>query len=297
MQHIPSGAKKEGVNMVKKETWKYLAVIFIVAGIVFFAYSFTFNPIASSVTTKSVTLSAWTAPSFTHAERAKRFSFFNILELNPNQLDQKQEILGPPGENTYAIGISSFGPLFIGQEVKNEREPMYGFSVCVGRLNVPTEPLYVGIMIEGLLCPPYLYDLSNWDWVGMITPDILPESGTLYWLTVEFSDPLDIPAEDNFYIVAISEDNNQDGNSWAWGYGGNTDTYPRGYNYYWSEDEWSWLGTTWGDCMFRTYTTESTPQDPPSITVTSTYQVVASFLGSFSLLGAVVSGAKYFMVA
>lgn len=288
---------------IKKETWKYIAVIFIVAGIVFFVYSFTFNPIASGVTTKSASLSTWTVPTFTRVERVKSFSFFNILDINSNQLDQKQETFGPPGENIYAIGISSYGPLFIGQEVRNEREPMYGFSVCVGRHNVPTEPLYVGIMIEGLLYPPYLYDLSNWDWAGKITPDIFPKSDTLYWLTAEFLDdagepaPLDIEAEDNFYIVAISEDNNQDGNSWAWGFGGNTDTYPRGDNCWWCESEWYWDNAAYGDCMFRTYTTESTPQDPPSITITSTYQVVASFLGSFSLLGAVVSGAKYFTVA
>jgi len=283
--------------MMKKEVWKYLAAILAVVAVVFFAFSLTFTQIASGVTTKTATPSAWISPSFTHVERAKSFSFFNILALNPNQLDQNQETFGPQGENIYAIGISSYGPLFIGQEVRNERSPMHGFSVCMGRLNVPTEPLYVGVMIDGLLYPPYLYDFDNWDWVGKITPDILPDSGTLYWLTVEFSTPLDIPAEDNFYIVAISEDNNEDGNSWAWGFGGNTDTYARGSNCWWSESEWYWSSAAYGDCMFRTYTTESTPQDPPSITITSTSQVVSSFLGAFSSLGAVVSGVKYFTVA
>lgn len=290
--------------MVKKETWMYLAVIFVVVGLVFFAYSFTFTQIASPVTAKSeVVPSAWKVSPVTHAEKAKSFSFFNILDINPNQLDQKQETFGPQGENIYAIGISPYGPFFVGQEVRNEREPLHGISICVGRMGIPTEPLYVGVMIQGLLFPPYLYDLDNWDWVGTITPDIFLDEYTLYRLTSEFLDkegkpaPLDIPAGSNFYIVAISLDNNHDGNSWSWGFGGNTDTYPRGSNYCWSESEWEWTGTTWGDCMFRTYTNESTPQDPPSITITSTNQVVASFLGSFSLLGAVVSGAKYFMVA
>lgn len=283
---------------MKKEVWIYLAVILVVAGLVFFVYSFTFTQIASPVTAKSeVVPSAWKVSAITHTEKAKSFSSFNILDINPNQLDQEQETFGPQGENIYAIGISPYGPFFVGQEVRNERSPMYGISICVGRMGIPTETLYVGVMIQGLLFPPYLYDLNNWDWVAGITPDIFPDEYSLLWLTAEFTPPLNIPAGSNFYIVAISLDNNQDGNSWAWGYGGNTDTYPRGSNYCWSESEWEWPGTTWGDCMFRTYTTEAAAQDPPSITITSTNQVVASFLGSFSLLGAVVSGAKYFMVA
>lgn len=300
MPHTPNGAKKGtggGKIRIKKEVWKYLAIGLVVVSMVFFVYSFTFNPIASGVTTKSTSLAAWTIPSFKNVESAVPFSFFDLMTLNPNQLDQKQETLGPPGTNSYAIGISPYGPFWVGQGVRNERSPLYGFSVAVGKFGTPTSPLYVGIMARGLLFPPYIYDFRNWDGVGRITPDILPNEGIFYWVTFEFSTPLSIPAGSNFYIVAVSDDNNHDGNSWGWGYGGDTDTYPRGSNYCWSESDWEWSSTTWGDCIFRTYTTEGASQDPPSITITSTYQVVSSFLGAFSLLGAVVSGAKYFMVA
>ena len=86
--------------MMKKEVWMYLAAVLAVVAVVFFAFSLTFNQIASPVTAKSeVAPSAWTVSAVTHTEKAKSFSFFDILTIKPHQLDQEQDILGLQGDN------------------------------------------------------------------------------------------------------------------------------------------------------------------------------------------------------
>ncbi|GAH00348.1 unnamed protein product [marine sediment metagenome] len=52
------------------------------------------------------------------------------------------------------------------------------------------------------------------------------------------------------------------------------------------------------DTVFTTYTESDVPPPPPPdtpvITITSTYNVVAQAMGILTLIGAVISGTKYF---
>lgn len=273
--------------MEKKKIWKCVFAIFIGLSIVFFSFNYLFNPMASAVTSKSSQKTDFELMSM--PDSISSFGY-HLQAIYPNALDQSQETLGPPGEQIYAIGVNSMGALWVGQEVVNDREPLNGFSVVFGRHGSPSDPLYVGIMIGSLLEPPALYDFSNWDWAGQVTAAIFPNQDVLYWITADLSgNPLQISAGQSFYIVAVSNDINNDDDFWVWGYGGNSDTYPPGLNH-WFDGQWA--SAPWGDCMFRSYTISGGQTTPPTISISIQSQVT-TIMAIVSLLGAFVSGTKY----
>ena len=274
---------------MKKKLWLYMAIAFAIAGILLFTYAFTFDTVSA---VKSATI----FHQYTFEAKLKHMKYLDMVSiqsLDPDQLDQSQEQIGNDVK-AYAIG-----PMWVCQGVKNDRSPIYGFSMILGEYHegVPTtEPIYIGIT-SSLLTGSQLYDLDNWDAVGYMNPGTLPEIGVFYWVTYELNTPLNIPAGQTFYIIAISEDQSYgDVNWWQWATAGDLgDVYPRGSNYVYNGESWD---DSWRDMCFRTYTTPNGGNgdgEPLQITITSNYQVAAQFIGSLSLLGAVVSGTKYFM--
>ena len=144
-----------------------------------------------------------------------------------------------------------------------------------------------------------LLDLNNWEVAAYMDPGTLPEKDVFYWITLDISDnPINFPAGTTFYMVAVCEDYSYGDDNWgSWGTSFELgDTYPGGSNHVYNFNEEVWDVKPY-DMVFRTYTTPNGNGNggPPQITITSSYQIAAvKLLGSFSFLGAVISGTKYF---
>jgi len=271
---------------MKKKNWMHLTITFVVAGLsllVFSVYGFP-SPERNTISTSQQGFMG-------DIKEPVRADNIVITSFDPKDLDQVQTSM-PNGLNI-AIGTGGGYGNWVMQTGWNDREPLTGFAMGLAEHGTCTEPLYIGLMYS-------TQNPENWDywrWYGRLDPGVLPEKDTYYWLGYDFeNNPLIPPinAGTVWCITAVSMDSPGDGNWWTWGCN-DQQSYARGTAKIWGGLETWWQDIPY-DMTFKTYTVEGGVGEEPTITITSTNQVVASFLGSFSLLGAVVSGAKYFMV-
>lgn len=267
---------------MKKKIWLYLTTMFTVFGIVFLVYS------VYAVSPEHSTISVSQQAFIGSIEEYAHVNNLIITSLDPEDLDQAQTSM--PGGLNIAIGSGSSGyGSWIMQSGYNDRYPFTGFQIGLAEHGTTTEPIYVGVML-GKLDPQ---DENNWAVIARLDPGVLPEKDTFYWLGLDLEDdPLSIGPGQNWYLLAISMDDPVDGNWWMWGCS-DQQPYPRGTAMAFDGSNWHDMPY---DMTFKVYTVEGGEPEEPEITITSNYQVVSQFLGSLSLLGAVVSGVKYFTV-
>lgn len=261
---------------MKKEHWMYMTVIlFTAAMLLMFGSFYAASP--NIITTPQYNFIG-------SIDEPIHMDNIAILSLDPDALDQVQT----SGDNSVAIGSSSW----LMQSGYNDREPFTGFLMCIAEHGTTTQPIYIGVMLS----PLDPQDWDNWAFVGVLNPDVLPKKDTFYWIGFDLeSDPLPIDAGEDWYLLAMSMDDPSDGNCWAWKID-DQQSYSRGTAMAFDGNNWH-SGPY--DMAFKTYTIEGNGggDGEPSVTITSTYQVaVYQFLGSVSLLGAVISGTKYFLV-
>ena len=272
---------------MKKENWKYLTMVLVIAGVL--------SLIFSSISAHPTELSS----SHPIVDKTKNYEMINggtrqasiFAEIDPDDLDQLQNQL----DAAFKIGVGSTGCSIL-QPVVNDREPMTGFQVIVARHGTPSSDLWFGIMYPHRRCP---FDGQNYMIASSLTPAHFPNSDTFYWAGMDLSDyPLDIPSgTPALNIVVMSVDDPDDDNYWFWGCS-TTNTYPNYHPYGWNVNEEEWqddiLPDAWNkDMCFATYTSAGGSGDIPEITIATTTWVTAG-LGIFSLIGAFLSGSKYF---
>lgn len=274
---------------MKKNKWKYIAIFFLAAAVAFITVPFAVG--ANSIMVLDVESAEDMNNYKITVKRAKPASL-GFLTIDPDYLDQENT-----GYNFgLRIGLFSETNGIFGQEVTNDRSPITGYSVAVGRAQFPSEPLYFGIM-DGNKDPT---KWANWHSVHKLSANQLPEQGVFYWFSADFSDnpisgnycfivffseqPYVYPPND-MWLLPVVEDN----------------PYSRGrlLNWDWNNDMWF----DWGagpahhgiDCNFRTYTTESGGGgEHPSIVINVTGWSVVSYVSGFSsFLFAMVSASKY----
>lgn len=274
--------------MKKKKLWKYITMIFTIAGIGLWIFSAVGMGMDSIIESGVSSHRTFDEPS------SLQINNIVITSFDPRDLDQAQETTGSPNGICIGYNPSQGYGYWAMQLGYNDREPLTGFQVAILEHGNPTKPIYIGIM-RGQLDPAAWV---NWIWYGYLNPGSLPQKDVYYWVGADFSNnPIDIEAGEEWYIAVISIDPTTGNNHWAWGC--NPDNpYPRGNLLNWDVTWKNIAGTPDFDGCFRTYTTEGQqpPQEPPAITITSNYQIISQFLGSLSLLGAVISGTKYSMV-
>lgn len=276
---------------MKEKNWKYLTIVLVIAGVL--------SLIFSSVTAFPAEMpidSTYNIPTTYEVRNVDFVKAYIIVDFDPNKLDQLQDSLGV----SYRIGTGNMGVSIL-QPVANNREPMTGFQVAIGRHGSPSSDLYMGIMYPFTVpCYNHPYDGQNYIIAGNVAAVAVPQPDTFYWFGIDCSDyPLDISSgSPPLGIVLFSTDDTTDGNYWMCGAGtGNPYSayQPRG----WSNIADQWLEGVLveghnHDMCFATYTTAGGGGDEvPSITISTTTWVTTS-LGIFSLIGACLSGSKYF---
>ena len=268
---------------MKKRKWQYLTIMFLAAGIITLTLSFI-----TPVSTPSPAQYQITATPI-EIDIPRNYIPLRITPtVDPEHLDQYS---CETTENHWIISVST---VWILQEFVNEGEPLEAFSVIVTEYLSPTHPLVIGV-VDSKMPIDELSNLDNWECYGVLQPNTLPSDWPdFYWITADFSNnPIPIPAGQMYYIAAASGVINI-----AQGYFGlayNGDCYPdyTSWDYYFPEEQYY---DTLSDICFATYTTTGGGGEPPQVTITSTYQVMTQFSASLFLLGAVISGTKYFMV-
>jgi hypothetical protein len=270
---------------MKKENWKYLTIVLVIAavGLLIFS-SVTAFPSEMSVN------QTHTGETYEAINIGTQNAYI-ITDFDPNELDQVQDSLSV----YYKIGVGSHGCSIL-QPVVNDREPMTGFQVAIAKHGTPSSDLYIGIMYPTYGNP---FDGQNYMIAGAISASDVPQADTFYWFGMDCSDyPLDISSgPPALAIVLMSTDNPDDSNYWMWG-GGSGDPYPTYRPRGWSTQDNAWqndmlpdAGTI--DMCFATYTTSGGGGEVPTITIATTTWVT-TISGIFSLIGAFLSGSKYF---
>lgn len=280
---------------MKKKTWQYITLVFTVVGISLWVFSAvpvigSHAPSATSyITLSDIDIDKWDM-DVTNIQRLE------ILSIDPETLDQAQDIIN----QYFKICLGGDG-YWMCQSIKNYREPLTAFSVGIGRHGTPWSPTGINGLFIGIMDPlGNPEDPDDFIFVGYIPPEAIPEDDVFYWMSVDLSsDPIDIPPETFFKIVVISFSMPHTEGYWMLGTSGTQNPYDRGVLASWDFTNNWWDCTQIGcgyDMCFATYTVESDgpPPDAPVITITSTSQVVSQVFGSLSLLGAAVSGIKYY---
>ena len=109
----------------------------------------------------------------------------------------------------------------------------------------------------------------------------------------------EIIASDNFGITAFSEDASYPDSFWTWALS-DSNPYAGGLGrYYGNDDTWQSIRDGVTDFCFVTYTIPNgsppPPPEPPVITISTTSTVTMAF-GGVSLLAAVITGSRYFIL-
>ncbi|MBS3748180.1 MAG: hypothetical protein KGY67_00585 [Candidatus Thermoplasmatota archaeon] len=276
---------------MEKKNWKIITIMLIVFAVFLLIYPVVSQPDASNTVKINHDMSGTKNIRIRKAETPTIFT-----DLSNNQIDQFQDVLG---NEVKSVAV---GPSWVCQGVVNDRRPMYGFSILIGEHGTSSEPLIFGLMnarLEG----NDLYDTSNWDVVAVLNPDTLPEKDTFYWVSVEFDGSIHYAEDELFQIVAVCEDYGYEDNTWFfWGVSGDKGSvYSRGRAWKYVNDKWE-VWSDAGDTTFITYTTETDeppddepdPDNPPDLDVSFSTTVLSQTIGVFSLVGALVSGSKFY---
>jgi hypothetical protein len=272
---------------MSKKNLKYLTIGSLIIGIIVISYSVVGLTIHQSFRSNFTISEDFT---ITHVDGILRIDKYYDLDINQNQLDQIQD-----NNNN---GAHHMNPT-VCQSIKNDRSPMYGFSIMLGIHGNPTKPMVIGLM-SSLLTGDNLFDVDNWDWIATISPSIFPSKDTMYWLTAEFTSPINYEPGKTFYLACLDIDNSyEQGNYFKWGASGEGpgDTYENGKTYGYDGSKWvEWSYNQVGDTCFKTWTTESTqpPPNEPDISINITTNVITASIGIGCIAVSVVSGTKYF---
>lgn len=271
---------------MRKGHWKYLSLTLSIVGIFLILLSMffpaTFQEAGRAAYGQTVTSTFGVGEADGIQIAADGLLTVTPADLDPNNLDQHWETYS----HAYAVG-----PMWYLQSFKDIRCPMLGFSVLISRTEViPEEPLIIGLVASQLEGAD-LYDTSNWLVAGSLPADALPDQNW-YWISLEFS--LIVQPEETCYIVCVSNDMDpNDEHYWRWAVQYPTGGYDRGQFFIYDFDNEEWTGRNYDAC-FRTYSAGWLPPEPPIVQIASSYTVVSQFFGSLSLIGAVISGIKYF---
>jgi hypothetical protein len=270
---------------IKDKYWKYATITLMIVGIASLflsnATAFPYEMSVNQVTDKSKTYEMINVGTL---------SAYIIADLDPDEIDQVQDTLSV----YYRIGVGDYGCSIL-QPAVNDREPMTGFQVAIGRHGTPSSALYIGIMYPNYGSP---FDGQNYMIAGSLQAANVPQSDTFYWFGIDCSNyPLDISSgPPALGIVVMSTDDPDDSNYWMWG-GGSGNPYPtyrpRGWNTQdnaWQNDMLPDASTI--DMCFVTYTTSGGGGDIPVISITTTSWVTAN-IGFACLIAAAVSGCKW----
>jgi hypothetical protein len=275
---------------IKDKHWKYATIILMIVGIAsLFLSNVTAFPSEMPVDSTYNTIRNPELKNFDSIKNA-----YIITDFDPDELDQVQDSLAV----YYKIGVEGWGCPIL-QPVANNREPMTGFVVAIGKHGSPSSALYMGIMYPFTYpCNNNPYDGQNYIIAGAVEVDDVPQDDHFYWFGIDFSDyPKDVlSGPPPLGIVLFSTDDTTDGNYWMWGAGtGNPYTayQPTG----WADNRNEWMESMLlegadHDMCFATYTTSGGGGDVPVITITTTSWVTAN-IGVACLIGAAISGCKY----
>jgi hypothetical protein len=219
------------MDLMEKKHWLIAAISFIVIGTILIVY--TVIPMDNIIQPGMYNN---TAPlDLSDISKAKSANQY-IVELDPGELDQSQEIR----EGAVIIGYPVPG-FCVSQEVANDRDNLLGFSVLIRTVGyTPPDSLYFGIMKE-LDNPLYA---ESWDACYYLENVMINSVGG-----------------ESFHIVLFSADDPLDGNCWYWGCSANEEYH--GNVHYWNFDTESWVISSDIDMCFRTYTEEEDDPPPP----------------------------------
>jgi hypothetical protein len=270
--------KKMKKKIMNEKNWKYMTLVLSMITIILLAVS-VFMPVSiESAGISSPNLRS--LPIDNLPDENDIFSVNNVItvrpvDFNPDDLDQHCTIY-----NTYG----NIGPLWLVQSFKNSRSPMLGFSVLLSRSQMPEKPLILGIR-SSLLG-------DTWVYATYISGNDLPNMYEWYWIDFEFPDPLSYSIGKTYYITLISEDIFEDGNHWRYAVD-DSNSYSDGFLYKYDFSDPGWVPWSSYDGCFKTYTETDDPSPPIiDISVTST---ISMQLGFIALIGAVLSGSKYYL--
>jgi len=262
---------------MKKEKWGYLALILLILGFIFilipsiFALPFPSDLDQSNFSDKFFKLDLKTSNEGT-----------GFITLDPNAIDQMQNKFN---------GIWTIGPLpdiaCYCQRVINNRQPLTGFMVSIGKHGNPAEPVYIGVMSGKK--SPFLNE--SWHYLGALLPNQFPNPDILYWVSCDLTGHELNQKE--CYIVCLSAQNPATGSYYTWGIGIDN-PYPRGEPWAWN---WLYLwqnySSTNRDLEFVTYTIPVGGSAAPTIQVGfSSWNIISYISGTVSFFGAAVAGMK-----
>lgn len=274
------------MKKIKDKYWKYVTIILMIIGIAsLFLSNATAFPYEMSVNSTM--------------DKSKTYEMINagaqhaciITDFDPNEIDQVQDFF----DVYYKIGIGNSGCSVL-QPAVNDREPMTGFQVAIGKHGTPSDDLYMGIMYPWSNSP---FAGDNYMLLGLLSASSVPEEDTFYWFGISDKN-LDIPSGgyNSLSIVVMSFDDPDDSDYWMWGAGSGNPypTYrPMGWNTNWYGEGWQdeMLSDGTIDMCFVTYTTDGgNGNEVPVISITTASWVTAN-IGFACLIGAAISGCKW----
>ena len=267
-------------KIMKEKNWRYITIALSIITIVLFAYS-VLAPV-SLESEPGLNENLVYSKIKNNVPDDVMVDVDNLVSikpsvLDPDDLDQNWET------HTHAAVV---GYSWYLQGFKNLREPMLGFDMKISRHGMPTTDLIVGLL-DSRLDGSELLDPSNWLYGAVISPSIF-EDLTWYWFPIEFAVPLQVNAEQTYYIVCMSAVNGD--NYWRWALQYPNGGYDRGIFYTYDIDDEKWHVSA-QDACFGTYT--ETGGDEPIIDITVTSSISMQ-LGFIAFIGAVLSGTKYY---
>lgn len=282
---------------MKGVTYKKVAVILFVAGLLLFSVSFIGSHIFST-DGQSVETVYYNTSETNVADVSLHPSRLSSFSVNPqwDSIDQECFVEGSSTGYTIHYSPDTYGNChFVGQSFKNEYDDMTGLKVRIAYVDGEiTDPLYVGVSKQ------LSYDPADW-LIAASIPKSAINAGSFYWLGLNFSDnPLDIQADETAYIMAVSMDsmpsNTVDGGYWVLGGSIDNDVYSRGKKYY-TNDGSNWDSSSNKDAYFKTYTPQGSGSDePPVVNIGSSFWVAQQITGLMLLAGGIISYSRYRLV-
>jgi hypothetical protein len=195
-----------------------------------------------------------------------------VADIDPDALDQQQ--------TTCDVAYRMCDDIIFLQNVNDQRQPLNGVIVALGRHGSPTNKLYIDILGG-----------NGDEIIGELSASQLPNPDTLYWLSLDLSsNSID---STQISIFVYSAEPNSDAKYWMWG-ASSTNTYPLKSQYH-NGDSWVDLP---GDFCFKTYTTSTGGGGggAPSITISMPTWQISILSSAGFLIAALASGIKYKMI-
>jgi len=293
----PEWRKRFWKKTKKKLVYKKIFFILTIFGALILIYSLFQPAIAMSPDLNNIVVDISKRPTL----RNFHDRGITISSSNPINVDQFQNDVSA---GAFYIGYLGGHDGCYKQLINNERSPFIGFDVAIGKKGTPTEPLYIGVLKNGLEGYESPLDSNNWHVQGSLPGNFDMPDNTLNWINADFSsNPYD---KTRVNIVLISLDDPTDGNYWMWGYA-TDDPYVDGdpdirqdvpCRLIWSNQDgvpqWSIDVQDKDDFAFVTYSEGGVAPNPPDITITTSSSVSAvQSVGVLTLFGGVLSGIKF----